>query len=126
MEDVKEFDECFDLQSTTEPTIHNLAFLSNALAGEVGEMCNVVKKIWRDGETEELVQELDEELVDILIYFIKLLRTAGIDEEQFRRKWTEKHRLLYSRWLDDDSSSYKSGYRTNIDRKLKLTRSEQE
>lgn len=40
----------------------------NAMAGECGEACNVVKKIDRDGLTKERLVDLAKELADIVIY----------------------------------------------------------
>ena len=53
----------------------------NALAGEVGEACNVIKKIDRDGETPELRLNLREELGDVFNYLILLCNHAGFDLE---------------------------------------------
>lgn len=53
----------------------------NALAGEVGEACNVIKKIDRDGETPELRLHLREELGDVFNYLVLLCNYAGYDME---------------------------------------------
>ena len=57
-------------------------FLALALAGEVGEVCNKVKKYMRgDFEFEDLQAQLDSELPDILIYLVMLADNLGIDLE---------------------------------------------
>ena len=63
-------------------------FLALALAGEVGEVCNKVKKYMRgDFDFEELQAQLDSELPDILIYLVMLSDNLGIDlEEQYHIK----------------------------------------
>jgi len=109
--DVVDFDETFDVSHITEPTVLNLAFQSNALAGEVGELCNIVKKIWRDGETPERMQDLDEELVDIVIYLIQVIRTAGTD---FDAAWDKKQRELRKRWYNSKPGEYNSGYDPSV------------
>lgn len=58
---------------------------SNAVAGEVGEMCNVVKKIERgdtfdrDGKTPMDVELLAKEAADAVIYIDLLCQRAGVD-----------------------------------------------
>lgn len=50
-----------------------------ALAGEAGEVCNVVKKIRRDGWTQRRHEQLADELADVLIYLDALAAYDGID-----------------------------------------------
>lgn len=49
----------------------------NALAGEVGELCNVIKKIDRDGVTPELMLALKHELGDVVAYAALIADKAG-------------------------------------------------
>lgn len=51
----------------------------NAMAGECGEACNVVKKIDRDGWSEELQLKLAKELADVVTYADLLAARYGID-----------------------------------------------
>jgi len=51
----------------------------NAMAGECGEACNVVKKIDRDGDSPELREKLSEELADVVTYADLLAARFGID-----------------------------------------------
>jgi NTP pyrophosphatase (non-canonical NTP hydrolase) len=51
----------------------------NAMAGECGEACNVVKKIDRDGMTDERVAALAKELADVVTYADLLAARFGID-----------------------------------------------
>lgn len=54
-----------------------------SLAGEVGELANLVKKYDRgDFDFETLVHELPNELSDILIYVLKIAYQANIDLER--------------------------------------------
>ena len=74
-----------------------------ALAGEVGEALNIIKKLNRDrngmvGNTkskEELTADLGEELADVMIYLDLLALEAGVDlEEEVVKKFnktSEKH-----------------------------------
>lgn len=64
------------------------SYLLTCIAGEVGETANLVKKFER-GDFEELylIERLEEELPDILIYLVMLASHAGIDlEHVYRRK----------------------------------------
>lgn len=60
-----------------------LLYFSNALAGEVGEACNVVKKLERDRlglrGSHATIAELAEELADVVIYAALLAARANID-----------------------------------------------
>lgn len=92
--DVRVLDCHMDIEHTIESTTDNLMFMTLALLGEAGELANVVKKIVRNGETEELWKQFDEELADVLIYFVKLLSIAKVD---FDKAWDQKHNVLYYR-----------------------------
>ena len=64
-----------------------LADWSNAVAGEVGETCNVVKKLRRpelgtvgnDHQPEVYIRQLESEIGDVLIYLDLLAKAAGLD-----------------------------------------------
>jgi len=49
------------------------------MAGECGEACNVVKKIDRDGWSEDLQLKLAKELADVVTYADLLAARFGID-----------------------------------------------
>jgi NTP pyrophosphatase (non-canonical NTP hydrolase) len=55
-------------------------FLSLAIAGEVGELANLVKKQWRDGVNNQ--EEQIKELADIQIYVNHLWTLLGVDQDQ--------------------------------------------
>lgn len=93
-EDCIDLDKEFNLTHLHEPTMMNIGFLALALAGEVGELVNIVKKIWRDGESPKLWKKFDEEAVDVLIYFVELLNAARCPID---KAWEEKRKILYRR-----------------------------
>lgn len=72
----------------------SLSYLGNAAAGELGEMCNVIKKLERQalglkGST-TTPEELGYEAADVVIYIDLIMRKAGIDlgaaiREKFNR-----------------------------------------
>ncbi|MFQ5884531.1 MAG: MazG-like family protein [Thermoplasmata archaeon] len=56
-----------------------------ALAGEIGELCNLVKKETRDQVS--MKEVIAEEMADILIYLCMMANSLGVDlEEEFYRK----------------------------------------
>ena len=71
----------------------------NAMAGECGETCNVVKKLMRDADglappgqepREVLLESLGEELADTVTYAFSLAGAAGIDlTDHIVRKFNE-------------------------------------
>lgn len=65
-----------------------LEYLGVALAGEVGEVCNEIKKWSReDFGLGELIRRLEGELPDVLIYLVMLAEELGIElEDAYRRK----------------------------------------
>lgn len=80
-----------------------LADWSNALAGEVGEACNVVKKIRRpqlgtignSADTPAYHKQLESEIGDVLIYLDLLAKAAGLDlAECAMRAFNEKSEKL--------------------------------
>ena len=71
------------------------SYWGNALAGEVGESCNLIKKFERDGvdNTEELALEL----ADVFIYCVLTTRVFGID---FEKAILDKLRELKEKYPD--------------------------
>jgi NTP pyrophosphatase (non-canonical NTP hydrolase) len=85
--------------SSQEDKIKNLQYGTIALAGEVGEFANTVKKILREFQVLNKISEKDyekmkEELVDVFIYTIKLadqLLNFDLEKEYFKKmKLNEK------------------------------------
>jgi len=69
-------------------------YLRLALAGEVGEACNLVKKQWRDGFTEQRLRELKTELADVYIYLRVLEAFYGMNMDLHA---TEKMKIVATR-----------------------------
>lgn len=94
--EVEEFDKQYGIYEKEDaPTLANLIYNALCLAGEGGEVANVVKKIWRDGDSPELREKLEEEIVDVVIYVAKLIIIGQID---FDKAWEKKHKELHERW----------------------------
>lgn len=85
MTDLTLKDLCVRIQpAKIEPDLDDLGmmlFQSNGMAGEAGEAANVVKKIVRDGETEDLIVKLLSECGDQLFYMQRLLERRGLSIE---------------------------------------------
>ncbi|MFI9817959.1 MazG nucleotide pyrophosphohydrolase domain-containing protein [Saccharothrix variisporea] len=83
----QKFDENHSLafdwsQPITDGDPRTLVHIALALAGEVGELANVVKKYDRgDIPFDDTLKLLPDELADIFIYLIKLSYQTGIDLE---------------------------------------------
>ncbi|MBA9077608.1 MazG nucleotide pyrophosphohydrolase domain-containing protein [Rufibacter quisquiliarum] len=81
------------LRNQTSAVYHNcldwsLADWSNAIAGETGEMCNLIKKIRRGDSID--VKDVGKELADIVIYADLLADQLGLDlGECVRQKFNE-------------------------------------
>jgi NTP pyrophosphatase (non-canonical NTP hydrolase) len=80
----------------------------NAVAGETGELCNVIKKIDRDGSTPELLIKLRKEAADVLIYLDLLAARARFDLGQaVKEKFNEvSMKRLSNVFLDYDPAQF--------------------
>jgi NTP pyrophosphatase (non-canonical NTP hydrolase) len=71
-------------QKEWDPTdVIDLSYRGNELAGEVGEACNVIKKLERERlgirGTRDTYEHLAEELADVIICVDLIAAAAGID-----------------------------------------------
>jgi len=76
-------------------THREMIFFSNALAGEVGEICNSVKKLYGGGTNNNVPSKMQTvyECVDVLIYLVLFLEAMGIDEEGFMEFFGDKMKV---------------------------------
>ena len=75
-----------------------LVYYSNALAGEVGELCNLVKHALGGGTNKSKLFKVEPEdfaleVSDILIYLVIFLECAGITKEKFKEIFNRKMRI---------------------------------
>lgn len=69
----------------------SLAFMALALAGEVGEVANLIKKVERGTSSFHLVRdELEMEIVDVLIYLCNLMGLPEFESTDWMKVWYEK------------------------------------
>ena len=73
-------------------------FVALALAGEVGELCNMIKKRWRDGA--DLTTEIREEIADIRVYLELMARCFGIEGEKLDAAVEAKLTKVVERFKD--------------------------
>src|ERR1700723_887189 len=59
-------------------------FLGLALAGETGELCNMIKKRWRDGV--DLTEPIRDEIADIRVYLELIAKCFGIEGEKLDQR----------------------------------------
>ena len=82
-----------------ENSIHILEFLIIALTGEVGKTANIIKKIIRgDFKLQEKKDEIAEEIIDIMIYIIKLSYQLNIDIEKEYLSKMEKNNERFKKY----------------------------
>lgn len=91
---VADFNKEFNLP--TEKGFENMKFYTLELAGEVGEMANIIKKMWRSGESEDLWEKLREEAADVLISYLLFLNSSGIDIDKAFEEKIEKLRVKFA------------------------------
>ena len=80
----------------------DLRLLSNALAGEVGELCDATKHFYGGGTNPELVgketpEHIAEEAFDVFVYLILLLGADGYGLSRFCHVADKKLDVLYAR-----------------------------
>ena len=69
-------------QPSTKQNIPGLAYLGLGLTGEAGEVADVIKKVFRDGDGQPSVEEknaIKEELGDVLYYVSEICNDLGIE-----------------------------------------------
>lgn len=87
----------------TDSNIEMLEFLLVSLTGEVGEVANIVKKIVRgDFKLEEKKPDIQDELVDVFIYLLKLSYQLNIDLESAYVEKMKKNRERFLKYEKQD------------------------
>lgn len=78
---MKNFDDYQQWTRTTAiyPDQHNLTYTTLGLASEAGEVAGKVKKILRDGDSDELRDAAVAELGDVLWYLARVSDELGVD-----------------------------------------------
>lgn len=90
----KEFDKKHSVNGKSlykdidESNIYELEHLAVCLTGEIGEFCNILKKVVRgDYKLHEAKEDMSEELADCFIYLLKISNQFDVDlEAEFIKK----------------------------------------
>ena len=77
----------------------DIRFCALALAGEAGEVANVVKKEWRDRK--DLEGRRLEESADVLVYLLLLCNMSGWTFERLLEEAHKKHQQFMEKWDAD-------------------------
>ncbi|MBA6343027.1 nucleotide pyrophosphohydrolase [Colwellia sp. MB02u-10] len=86
-----------------ENNLNELEHLAVCVLGELGEFCNILKKVTRgDFELSEVKYDLDEELVDVFIYLIKISNQFDVNLESVFLKKLEKNKSRFSKIVLND------------------------
>lgn len=72
-----------------------IGFLGLELAGETGELCNNIKKYWRDGPSEELNAAIQKEVADVEIMFHHIKAFFMLNGDVVASRKVEE---LFTRW----------------------------
>lgn len=108
IEQQKEFDSAHKSrikwdEKVTDKNIELLEFLIISLVGEIGEAANIVKKIHRgDFLLKDVKDKLSEEVIDILIYILKISYQLDLDIE---KKYEEKMNRNKKRFKNYETKS---------------------
>jgi NTP pyrophosphatase (non-canonical NTP hydrolase) len=80
----------------------NAPYMCLALCGEVGEVANIIKKLQRGSlvQTEEVRNDIAEEITDSFIYVIALAHACGVD---LGKAYDAKRAINIGRWGDPDA-----------------------
>lgn len=103
----KEFDEkhhsSFDWdEKISEKNIELLSYLLLATVGELGETTNILKKVLRGDKTfAQMKKEMSEEIIDILIYVVKIIYQLDIDVDKVYSEKMEKNELRFKQYKQE-------------------------
>ena len=85
------------------PQAQSPAFMALAMAGEVGEVCNLIKKVERGSKTlDEVKMLVSEEMVDVLIYLINMMGLPEFRDVNWESIWNEKRDFNQARFGEQD------------------------
>lgn len=90
-------------EKITDKNINILEFLLLSMVGEFGETANIIKKVIRGDKTlNEVREDLSEEVIDILIYVLKLAYQLDIDIEKVYNQKMIKNKKRFEKYERDN------------------------
>ncbi len=66
--------------------LQEIMYCALGLSSEAGEMSNYVKKLYRDGDTPEMRQNVADELGDVLWYAARTAESLGVNLQELMEK----------------------------------------
>ena len=109
LKEIQELQQSFDkshqmkldfYEKIDEKNLPALEHLVVCLLGELGEFSNLLKKVVRgDYELKDVKDSLDEELVDVFIYLIKIANQFDVDLENGYLNKLEKNKVKFEKSL---------------------------
>lgn len=109
LKDIQDIQKSFDkshqmkidfYENITKDNLPALEHLVVCLLGELGEFSNILKKVVRgDYELDEVKHLLDEELIDVFIYLIKIANQFDVDLENGYLNKLEKNKIKFKKSL---------------------------
>ena len=88
-------------------------FFSNALAGEVGEVCGIIKRFYGGGTNNRTMPrptEIIEEAVDVFIYLVLFAEAMTCNEDMFDEIFMKKIGKLKKRMQNPPLSEFKEDF----------------
>ncbi|MFZ2959350.1 MAG: hypothetical protein WA705_20885 [Candidatus Ozemobacteraceae bacterium] len=86
-------------EEITEKNVEALQYLLLATLGELGEAANITKKVIRgDLSFDKAKESISEEIVDVLIYSIKMLYQLKINVGEAFKKKVDKNRDRFKKY----------------------------
>ena len=106
LEEIKSIQKNFDLEHSVNDkgfyididasNINELEHLAVCLTGEIGEFCNILKKVVRgDFKLDEAKEQMSEELADCFIYLLKISNQFDVDIEAEFIKKVNKNKMRF-------------------------------
>ncbi|WP_459910944.1 MazG-like family protein [Desulfotomaculum defluvii] len=93
-------------EEINENNIQALEHLIVCLVGEIGEFSNIVKKVRRgDYPLSEVKDKLDEELIDVFIYLIKISNQLNVDIDTGYLNKLKKNKSKFRRYQKNENIS---------------------
>lgn len=94
-------DDCVEDSTRWFPNAQEIPNLVLCIAGEVGEVANIVKKVNRGTlRMEDAMETLPEEIVDVLIYLCNLMGHEAFKEVDWIKIWNAKREYNEMRFGD--------------------------
>jgi len=94
--------QCISDSKRWFPKSQTIPLLTLCIAGEVGEVANLVKKVERGTlRMEDAMETLPEEIIDIMIYLANLMGHEQFTDVNWKKIWDDKRNYNRMRFQTD-------------------------